>query len=202
MIINNLLTINPYSRKSGSQRGSGLRRIVCLAALLVCFVCKGWSANYTITVYDGCTISSNDVSAMSIAQTFLPGYIGLGQSGNTMTVSSLQQNLLLFSYNSSTRKCSVPTTITPANDVLIPVQKWLLQQVGHNWLAEYDNIEIKLEVAVNKQNFPDTNFYNWVQALSYGSDGILTKAEIAKVTSIDVSKKASPTSRALSTSRH
>lgn len=107
-----------------------------------------------------------------------------------MTVSSLQQNLLLFSYNSSTRKCSVPTTITPANDVLIPVQKWLLQQVGHNWLAEYDNIEIKLEVAVNKQNFPDTNFYNWVQALSYGSDGILTKAEIAKVTSIDVSKKS------------
>ena len=35
MIINNLLTINPYSRKSGSQRGSGLRRIVCLVALLV-----------------------------------------------------------------------------------------------------------------------------------------------------------------------
>ena len=189
MIINNLLT-NPYSRKSGSQRESGLRRIVCLAALLVCFVCKGWSANYTITVYDGCTISSNDVSAMAIAQTFLPGYIGLGQSGNTVTVSSFQQNLILFSYNSSTRKCSVPTTITPANDVLIPVQKYILQTVGHNWLAEYDNIEIKLEVAVNNQNFPDTNFRNWVKSLSYGSDGILTKAEIAKVITINVSEKS------------
>lgn len=40
MIISKLLT-TPCSRKSGSQLGSGLRRIACLAALLVIFVASG-----------------------------------------------------------------------------------------------------------------------------------------------------------------
>lgn len=43
------------------------------------------------------------------------------------------------------------------------------------------------EVAINETNFPDANFRNWLLAQDYGSDGILTKEEIAGVTSMDVS---------------
>ena len=58
---------------------------------------------------------------------------------------------------------------------------------GLYYITLYDNIVVQFQVAVNEQNFPDTNFRNWVKAQSYGSDGILTKAEIAAVTRIDVS---------------
>ena len=43
------------------------------------------------------------------------------------------------------------------------------------------------DVAINATNFPDENFRNWVLSQSYGSDGVLTTAEIADVTSINVS---------------
>ena len=46
------------------------------------------------------------------------------------------------------------------------------------------------DVAINETNFPDENFRNWLKSQSYGSDGVLTDAEIAGVTSIEVSKKS------------
>ena len=46
------------------------------------------------------------------------------------------------------------------------------------------------DVEINETNFPDENFRNWLKSKSYGSDGVLTDAEIAGVTSIDVSKKS------------
>ncbi len=44
-------------------------------------------------------------------------------------------------------------------------------------------------IAIDETNFPDENFRNWVLAQDYGQDGVLTEAEIAGVTEIDVSRK-------------
>ena len=44
-------------------------------------------------------------------------------------------------------------------------------------------------VTINATNFPDEIFRNWILAQTYGADGILTDAEIAGVTKIDVSQK-------------
>ena len=61
---------------------------------------------------------------------------------------------------------------------------------SYKWL-EYAVSEPVIEgIAINETNFPDENFRSWLKSLSYGSDGVLTDAEIAGVTSIDVSSKA------------
>ena len=44
-------------------------------------------------------------------------------------------------------------------------------------------------IAIDETNFPDENFRNWVLSQDYGQDGMLTEAEIAGVTEIDVSRK-------------
>ena len=44
---------------------------------------------------------------------------------------------------------------------------------------------------INETNFPDANFRNWLKSQSFGSDGVLTDAEIANVTSINVSGTSS-----------
>ncbi|MBR3434969.1 MAG: hypothetical protein IKG88_03665, partial [Bacteroidales bacterium] len=173
----------------GLQLGSGLRRIVCLTALLFIFVASGVRAagTYTVTVYNGATISSNDYKALSA----LCSPLGL-MNGNTSggkTEFLYQSKDHYFTCNTSTYKCSVPATTLPIEKSFpITAYKTILQQSGtYTWLANYDAIKLVLAVAVDGQNFPDTNFRNWVKAQSYGSDGILTKAEIAAVTGIDVS---------------
>jgi Leucine-rich repeat (LRR) protein len=45
-------------------------------------------------------------------------------------------------------------------------------------------------IRINSTNFPDANFRNYLLNTGYGSDGILTDAEIAGVTSINVSSKS------------
>ncbi len=46
------------------------------------------------------------------------------------------------------------------------------------------------DVEINETNFPDENFRNYLLEQDYGSDGVLTNAEIAGVTSIVVSSKS------------
>ena len=45
------------------------------------------------------------------------------------------------------------------------------------------------DVDINEENFPDGNFRSFLLEQEYGSDGVLTDAEIAGVTSIDVTGK-------------
>ena len=45
------------------------------------------------------------------------------------------------------------------------------------------------DIPINDTTFPDENFRNWILAQDYGQDGMLTEAEIAGVTEIDVSEK-------------
>ena len=42
-------------------------------------------------------------------------------------------------------------------------------------------------IAINETNFPDANFRSYLLSEDYGSDGVITDAEIAEVASIDVS---------------
>lgn len=46
-----------------------------------------------------------------------------------------------------------------------------------------DNTEIKIDAT----NFPDVNFRNYLLSQNYGKDGVLTDAEITKITKIEVS---------------
>ena len=55
------LPTTPHSRKSGSQRGSGLRRIVCLAALVAFYVAGAWAENYDLWV-GGVRVTSSNAS--------------------------------------------------------------------------------------------------------------------------------------------
>ena len=52
------------------------------------------------------------------------------------------------------------------------------------------NKNLPAGIAINTTTFPDENFRNWVLAQSYGQDGMLTEAEIAGVTMIDVREKS------------
>ena len=45
------------------------------------------------------------------------------------------------------------------------------------------------DVVINEENFPDENFRNWMLEQEYGTDGVLTDAEIAGVTSIQIWSK-------------
>ena len=189
--MNNKNQLSTTAAADGSQLGSGLRRIVCLAALLFIFVAGVRAAGtYTVTVYNGATISSNDYKALSA----LCSPLGL-MNGNTSggkTEFFYQSKDHYFTCNTSTYKCSVPATTLPIEKSFpITAYKTILQQSGtYTWLANYDAIKLVLAVAVDGQNFPDENFCNCIKAQSYGSDGILTKAEIAAVTKIDVSNKS------------
>ena len=48
---------------------------------------------------------------------------------------------------------------------------------------------VRADVQINEANFPDENFRKWVLSQDYGQDGVLTDAEIAGVTEINVNKK-------------
>lgn len=54
--------------------------------------------------------------------------------------------------------------------------------------------DVRADVAINETNFPDAIFRNWLLSQDYGSDGVLTAAEIATVTKINVSEKIHTTS--------
>ena len=46
-----------------------------------------------------------------------------------------------------------------------------------------------VQVGIDKTNFPDDNFWNYLLEQDYGKDGVLTEAEIRNITVMDVSEK-------------
>ena len=50
------------------------------------------------------------------------------------------------------------------------------------------NLTVSADVKINVQNFPDPNFRSWVNR-NFGDDGVLTDAEVAGCTSIDLRKR-------------
>ena len=48
---------------------------------------------------------------------------------------------------------------------------------------------VALPIEINETTFPDENFRNWVLANSFGRDGVLTDAEIASVTKLNIGSR-------------
>ena len=53
-----------------------------------------------------------------------------------------------------------------------------------------NSVPTEVKIAINETNFPDVNFRTYLQAQSYGSDGVLTDTEIASISSMDVSNRS------------
>ena len=138
----------------GLQLGSGLRRIACLAALLFIFVAGVRAANYVITIYDGCKLKNSDLDAINVLG--ILGQVGWSGSGNVRTLFTPNPPTELFDFNQSTLVCSVPKTITPANDITFPVAAYrvMFEQTfpGLYYITLYDNIVIQFQVAVPRRD--------------------------------------------------
>ena len=61
------------------------------------------------------------------------------------------------------------------------------QRLLLSFVASLMAITTWADVEINETNFPDENFRSWLKNQSYGSDDVLTEAEIASVTSISMS---------------
>lgn len=64
-------------------------------------------------------------------------------------------------------------------------KNWILYYYNGNAWGEYNP-----DLPIDEEYFPDANFRSWLLEQTYGSDGKLTDAEIAVVTSINVSNKS------------
>ena len=58
---------------------------------------------------------------------------------------------------------------------------------GVIWIEYEGSEETPTGIAIDKTNFPDENFRNWLLGQNYGKDGILTEEEISGIASIDIS---------------
>ena len=83
--------------------------------------------------------------------------------------------------------------VTYVNGTLyIPAGTRNLYQSTEKWSwSKFVNIvdgetPVSNDVAINETNFPDENFRNWILSQDYGTDGVLTKEEIAEITSISI----------------
>ena len=98
-----------------------------------------------------------------------------------------QESAECYVYKNSGSEGNVCTT----EQVNIAKQKgWKVlyyNQDKKEW-EEYAGSEpIDNSIAINESNFPDANFRNYLLSQSFGSDGVITEAEIAGVKEIDVS---------------
>ena len=172
----------PYS----GHRGSGLRRIVCLAALLVSLSAANEvrAQEYTINIYDGATLNSYDVLILSEMSAYSNGLL----VGSSYTFIPLGNSSYGFTVNSSTLKCSAfPTGMFAAN-LGLPVPLYDPRMQYSAALKNYSIIRLKIDVAINDNTFPDEDF-RWHVSKKCDTDGNgrLSSEEIAAVTEIDVS---------------
>lgn len=56
-------------------------------------------------------------------------------------------------------------------------------------LALLSIMQVKADVIINSENFPDENFRNYLLYQNYGKDGVITETEISGITVIDVMYK-------------
>ena len=156
---------------------------------------------YTITVYDGATLSALDLQILTEMTAFVqPLMIGsLSESDNVYTFFPLTNPLFGFQCNKNTRKCGIYPSGTNAGYVygtfagnfILPVSSYyFMYQYLNTILKDYPNVELRMEVAINSNTFPDTNFRTWVSNnCDTDKNGRLTKSELAQVTSMNVSNK-------------
>lgn len=107
-------------------------------------------------------------------------------AGMDVLVNSLPaktENYLPLIYNEGEQN-----EITPAQVTVAMSKGWIPQYYdGTNWLeCTSDQPVIEGDIAINQTNFPDYYFRSYLLNQEYGKDRVLTKDEIAEITSINV----------------
>lgn len=156
---------------------------------------------YVITVYDGATLSALDLQILTEMMAFVqPLMIGsLSESDNVYSFLPWANPVYGFQCNKNTRKCGIFPSGTNAGylygtfagNFILPVSSYyfMYQYLG-TILKDYPTVELRIEVAINSNTFPDTNFRTWVSNnCDTDKNGRLTKSELAQVTSMNVSNK-------------
>ncbi len=148
---------------------------------------------YVITVYDGATLSALDLQILTEMMAFVqPLMIGsLSESDNVYTFFPYGMAHIGFQCNKNTRKCTPYPGAGFAINLFIDVAGYYyMYQYFNTILKDYPTVELRMEVAINSNTFPDTNFRTWVSNnCDTDKNGRLTKSELAQVTSMDVSNK-------------
>ena len=96
-------------------------------------------------------------------------------------------------FNLGWEQTSVEFELADESTVKIGVRG--VTNVIHNWMSfsdfrlmKFPETIIETGIAINETNFPDEKFRNWLLAQEYGSDGKLSEAEIAGITSMDLQR--------------
>ncbi len=156
---------------------------------------------YVITVYDGATLSALDLQILTEMMAFVQPLMNgsFSESDNVYTFFPWANSLYGFQCNKNTRKCGIFPYGTNAGYVygtfagnfILPVSSfYFMYQYFNTILKDYPNVELRVEVAINSNTFPDTNFRTWVSNnCDTDKNGRLTKSELAQVTSMNVSNK-------------
>ena len=76
--------------------------------------------------------------------------------------------------------------ITTAQVAAAKAKGWKVFAMDGDQGVEYDGETSADDIPINETTFPDEIFRNWVLAQDYGQDGVLTEAEIFRVTGIGI----------------
>lgn len=146
---------------------------------------------YVITVYDGATLSALDLQILTEMMAWCPGLLVYSLSGDYYTIFPYGMAHIGFQCNKNTRKCTPYPGAGFAINLFIDVAGYSYMYQQYNTiLNNYPTVELRMEVAINSNTFPDTNFRTWVSNnCDTDKNGRLTKSELAQVTSMDVSNK-------------
>ncbi|MBO4826478.1 MAG: hypothetical protein J5506_04490, partial [Prevotella sp.] len=149
----------------------------------------------------------NQLSALNVSKN--TALTILDCSNNQLTALNLSTNTLLTElecYNNLIKESAMDALIASLHEQggkLYAISNWNEQNVltkaqvaaakAKGWICynnngeEYEGSDPVAEgIAIDKTNFPDDNFRNWVLKQDYGKDGVLTDDEIASVTKIMV----------------
>ena len=154
---------------------------------------------YVITVYDGATLSALDFRILTEMMAFVQPLMSGSLSEDVYSFLPWADPLYGFTCNKNTRKCGIFASGTNAGylygtfagNFILPVgiYSYMFQYFG-TILDNYPIVELRVEVAINSNTFPDTNFRTWVSNnCDTDKNGRLTKSELAQVTSMNVSNK-------------
>ncbi|MBR0433967.1 MAG: BspA family leucine-rich repeat surface protein [Bacteroidaceae bacterium] len=116
-----------------------------LLALLTTIIFLGRvkaAGTYTINVTQGYTLTANDVQAINVLG--MQNVISLSSSGSDRILKNAS-GTTLFTFNSSTYKCSLPASVSSANSLTnaITLDAYTLSTMGASSMASYSSIAMK-----------------------------------------------------------
>ncbi|MBR6194989.1 MAG: leucine-rich repeat domain-containing protein [Prevotella sp.] len=165
-------------------------RVLTIIIALLSMAVGAQAANYTALIYDGKKLTTNDSWALIALTKQYENKITTTTSGSVTTVKNTS-GTTLFSYNTSTSICTV-TGLTPWNNdmsvTFSATTKNMLSVIGSP-MTSYDGVNLKFEVGVSSNNFPDAKFRSWVYSQIGVSVDHLSASQVNGTTSINVEGK-------------